>query len=122
MPVYLIMMYTDITLWIPIAMMGISFSLIPAVMWPSVAYIVEPKRLGTGYALMTLVQQIGFFALNWAIGYANDATGAGETNPGGYAAGMWVFSVLGFLGLFFAVWLRRSESGPGGHGLETIRT
>lgn len=122
MPVYLIMAYTEVSLWVPVIMMGISFSLIPAVMWPSVAYIVDQKRLGTGYALMTLVQQIGFFAFNWTIGYANDITGAGESNPGGYSLGMWIFSILGFLGLFFAILLRRSERGPGGHGLETIRT
>lgn len=121
MPVYLIMAYTHITLWVPVIMMGISFSMIPAVMWPSVAYIVQQKRLGTGYALMTLIQQIGFFAFNWAIGFANDFTGAGENNPGGYALGMWIFSILGFLGLFFSIMLRKAETGPHAHGLETIK-
>ena len=121
MPVYLIMAYTHITLWVPIIMMGISFSMIPAVMWPSVAYIVDQKRLGTGYALMTLIQQIGFFAFNWSIGLANDFTHAGENNPGGYALGMWIFSILGFLGLFFSLMLRKSEKGPHGHGLDTIK-
>ena len=120
MPVYLIMAYTDISLWIPVSMMGIAFSLIPAIMWPSVAYIVEQNRLGTAYALMTLIQQIGFFALNLMIGMANDSTGAGAANPGGYALGMWIFSILGFVGLAFAFLLRKSETGPGAHGLETI--
>lgn len=121
MPVYLLMAYSGLSLWVPIVMMGIAFSLIPAVMWPSVAYIVEERRLGSAYALMTLIQQIGFFAMNWLIGAVNDASGAGADNPAGYAAGMWVFSILGFLGLFFALMLRRSETGPGAHGLETIR-
>ncbi|MBI4428521.1 MAG: MFS transporter [Ignavibacteriales bacterium] len=120
MPVYLMMMYSGLTLWIPVSMMGIAFSLIPAVMWPSVAYIVEQNRLGTGYALMTLIQQIGFFALNLAIGMANDAGGASGTNPGGYAMGMWIFSSLGIIGFVFAILLRRSETGPSAHGLETI--
>jgi MFS family permease len=120
MPVFLIMTYADVTLWVPVTMMGIAFSLIPAVMWPSVAYIVEEKRLGTAYALMTLIQQIGFFALNLMIGTANDASGAGAQNPGGYALGMWIFSTLGFLGLLFSYLLRKSETRPGGHGLETI--
>ena len=40
-PVYLMMTYTDIPLLVPMAMMGIAFSLVPAVMWPSVAYIVD---------------------------------------------------------------------------------
>jgi hypothetical protein len=33
-----------------------------------------------------------------------------------------VFSVLGILGLVFSLLLRRTETGPGGHGLETITT
>jgi MFS family permease len=122
MPVYLLMLNTNITLWIPTVMMGIAFSLIPAVMWPSVAYIVEENRLGTAYALMTLIQQIGFFALNWLIGAANTAQAASATNPGGYALGMYIFSTLGILGLLFSLLLRRSETGPEGHGLETITT
>ena len=61
MPVYLMMAYSNISLYVPVALMGIAFSLIPAVMWPSVAYIVDESRLGTAYALMTLIQQIGFF-------------------------------------------------------------
>jgi MFS family permease len=101
-------------------MMGISFSLIPAVMWPSVAYVVDPRRLGTAYALMTLIQQIGFFILNLLIGRANDYSHAGLDNPGGYGLGMWIFSILGFVGLTFAILLRIRETGPRGHGLETI--
>jgi MFS family permease len=122
MPVYLLMGYTDISLYVPVCMMGIAFSLIPAVMWPSVAYIVEQNRLGTAYALMTLIQQIGFFILNLLIGKANDYSHAGLDNPGGYGLGMWIFSILGFVGLTFAILLRIRETGPKGHGLETITT
>lgn len=122
MPVYLMMAYTDVSLWVPVSMMGIAFSLIPAVMWPSVAYIVEESRLGTAYALMTLIQQIGFFVMNLLIGKANDFGQAGLQNPGGYALGMWLFSVLGFVGLAFAILLRKRETGPHSHGLETITT
>ena len=121
MPVYLMMAYGHIPLYVPVVLMGIAFSLIPAVMWPSIAYIVDESRLGTAYALMTLIQQIGFFALNLLIGKANDFSHAGPNNPGGYALGMWLFSILGFVGLTFAILLRKREAGPAGHGLETIR-
>jgi MFS family permease len=121
-PVYLMMAYVDITLWVPMAMMGVAFSLVPAVMWPSVAYIVQENKLGTAYGLMTAIQNIGLFGFNLAIGWANDYSGATEANPGGYALGMWIFSVLGFLGFFFSWLLRRSETGPNAHGLETITT
>ena len=117
-PVYLMMVYTDISPYVPIVMMGISFSLIPAVMWPSVAYIVDEKKLGTAYSVMTLIQQGGLFLFNWMIGSANDAAGASAANPEGYIPGMWIFSILGFLGLLFSIMLHKHESGPKGHGLE----
>jgi MFS family permease len=119
-PVYLMMVYTDIALWVPMAMMGIAFSLVPAVMWPSVAYLIEESRLGTAYGLMTMIQNIGLAGFNFMIGWANDYSGAGVENPGGYALGMWIFSILGLLGFFFAWLLRREETGPRAHGLETI--
>jgi MFS family permease len=122
MPVYLMMAYSSISLYLPVSLMGIAFSLIPAVMWPAVAYIVEQSRLGTAYALMTLIQQIGFFLLNLMIGRANDYSHAGLNNPGGYALGMWIFSVLGFVGMALSILLRIRETGPHRHGLETITT
>jgi MFS family permease len=121
LPVYLLMAYSGVTLYIPVIMMGIAFSLIPAVMWPSVAYIVEAKRLGAAYALMTLIQQVGMMIFPLIIGAANDYSGASAANPGGYDLGMWIFSILGILGLIFAYLLRKSETGPHGHGLELSR-
>ena len=119
-PVYLVMAYTTVDPKIPMAVMGIAFSLVPAVMWPAVAYLVEEAKLGTAYGLMTMIQNIGLFGFNVMIGWANDYAGASAANPGGYALGMWIFSVLGFLGFFFAWMLRREETGPNAHGLETI--
>jgi hypothetical protein len=91
-------------------------------MWPSVAYIVNEHRLGTAYALMGLVQQVGFALFNYAVGKANDFSNAGPDNFHGYALGMWIFSILGFLALFFALLLRARETGLDAHGLETITT
>jgi len=104
------------------AMMGIAFSLVPAVMWPSVAYLVDQPKLGTAYGLMTMVQNIGLTGFNLIIGWANDYSHAGSDNPQGYNLGMWIFSIIGFLGLTFAFLLRQRELGPHGHGLETITT
>jgi len=94
---------------IPMAMMGIAFSLVPAVMWPMVAIIVDNNRLGTAYGLMTMIQNIGLFSFNIIIGLANDFTGASADNPGGYNLGMWIFSILGFCGLLFAFRLGKYE-------------
>lgn len=121
-PVYLIMAYTNVNLYVPMAMMGIAFSLIPAIMWPSVAYIVDPAKLGTAYGLMTMIQNIGLFGFNLLIGWANDYAHASASNPHGYRLGMQIFSILGFLGMMFAFLLHQRETGPHGHGLETITT
>jgi MFS family permease len=146
-PVYLMMAYvrssTYVTVYLPssadghfafvahhlppillltMAMMGIAFSLIPAVMWPSVAYLVDQSKLGTAYGLMTMIQNIGLAGFNLMVGWANDYSHAGPDHPSGYNLGMWIFSILGFLGLTFAFLLRQRELGPHGHGLETITT
>jgi len=121
-PVYLMMAYTHVNLYVPMAMMGVAFSLIPAVMWPSVAYIVDQSKLGTAYGLMTMIQNIGLFGFNLLIGWTNKIGNASAENPGGYHLGMWIFSILGFLGVFFAFLLHERETGPHGHGLETITT
>jgi len=102
--------------------MGVAFSLIPAIMWPSVAYIVDPAKLGTAYGLMTMIQNIGLFGFNMLIGWANTFANASATNPQGYILGMQIFSLLGFVGMTFAFLLHRRETGPHGHGLETITT
>ncbi|MGH9494259.1 MAG: MFS transporter [Candidatus Sulfotelmatobacter sp.] len=121
-PVYLMMAYTQVSLYVPMAMMGVAFSLIPAVMWPSVAYIVDQSKLGTAYGVMTMVQNLGLTGLNILVGWANTYNGASQTNPVGYRPMMWLFSTLGFVGLAFAFLLRQRELGPRGHGLETITT
>jgi MFS family permease len=122
LPSFLFMGYTNISLFVPIAMLGVSFSLIPAVMWPSVAYIVDQRRLGSAYALMTLCQQLGVAAIPWLIGRANDAFGAGPANPHGYIPMIWILTVLTSAGVLCALLLWRVERGPRAHGLETITT
>ena len=119
-PVYLMMAYTQVSLYVPMMLMGVAFSLIPAVMWPSVAYIVDQSKLGTAYGLMTMIQNIGLFGFNLLVGWANDYSHAGAVQPVRLSPGMWIFSILGFLGLTFAFLLRQRELGPHGHGLETI--
>jgi MFS family permease len=122
LPVYLMMAYTTIPLIVPMIMMGVSFSVIPAIMWPSVSYVVSENRLGSAYGLMTMLQNIGLTSLNFTIGFANDMSEASQSNPQGYVPMMWIFTVLVFLAIFFAFMLRKVESGPGGHGLDTITT
>ena len=120
MPVYLLMTYTNVSLFLPLCMMGVAFSVIPAVMWPSVAYLVDPGKLGTAYAAMTLIEQMGFFVLNLLIGKANDYQHAGLGNMQGYRLGLLIFTGIGVAGVVFTTLLRIRETGPHGYGLETI--
>ncbi len=122
LPAFLLAGYSRISLFVPVAMLGVSFSLIPAVMWPSVAYIVPQHRLGSAYSLMTLCQQLGVAAVPWLIGRSNDMLGAGPANAAGYNGMIWILTGLASFGLLFAFLLWRTEHGPRAHGLETITT
>ena len=59
-------------------------------------------------------------AVPFVVGFLNDRYLAGPDNPGGYAGGMWFYTLLSSLGLLFAWKLWQAERGPGSHGLETI--
>jgi MFS family permease len=102
-------------------LIGIAFSLVPAVLWPAVPYLVSPNRLGTAYGLMTMVQNIGLMTFNLVVGGLNDAYGASAANPRGYMPMLWTFMLLSLCGLVFAGLLRQRELGPHGHALESVR-
>ena len=99
-----------LTLVLVVLLLGGVFSLIPAVMWPAVAYLVEPRRLGSAYALMTFCQQVGWAVVPPVVGWLNDRAGAGPEHPAGYAGGMWFYTALVAVGLVFAWKLWRYES------------
>lgn len=105
-------------LWVVTALVGVSFSLVPAILWPSVAHVVTAARLGTAYGLMTMLQNIGLTASNLAVGRLNDLGGASADNPAGYQGMLWYFGLLATVAMVFAVALRAREVGSNGHGLE----
>jgi MFS family permease len=119
--VFPILAYTDAPLWVTTVMIGIAFSLVPAIIWPAVPYLVEPQRLGTAYGLMTMVQAMGLTAINLLAGALNDYYKASDTNPAGYTPMLWLFLFLSLFGFVFAYLLRMRETGPQSHGLESIR-
>ena len=101
-----------LTLLVCIGLFGLVFSLIPAVLWPSVAQLVDEERLGSAYAMMTFCQQLGMAAVPLVIGALNDWAGASPENPAGYTPGMWFYTVLGACGLVFSWQLWWSGRGP----------
>jgi MFS family permease len=116
--VFLILGTTDWSLWISTALMGISFSVVPAVIWPSTAMLVEPRRLGTALGLINLLQNLLLAASNLAAGWLADRAHAGPAHPSGYDAMLWYFGLLSLVASVSVALLWRRESGPRGHGLE----
>jgi len=98
------------SLWLPTVLLGIAFSLVPAVLWPAVAKYVEPHQLGTAYGLMTMMQNLGLTIANVIAGYINDVSGASAANPAGYASMLWFFGLLSLAGFLFSVFLWRREA------------
>ncbi len=119
---FLILGTTHWSLWISTALMGISFSVVPAVIWPSTAMLVDPRRLGTAYGLINVLQNVGLAVCNLAAGWLNDQARAGPRNPAGYDAMLRFFGIIGFTAFISVALLWRRESGPRGHGLESLRT
>lgn len=70
--VHLMFAFTTITPYIPMFILGIGFSLVPAAMWPSVAKIVDEPKIGSAYGLMFSVQNIGLWAFPMLIGMVLD--------------------------------------------------
>lgn len=114
-------LFTDASLWASTLLLGVAFSLVPAILWPAVPYLVSATRLGTAYGLMTMLQNIGLTAINLLAGWLNDRAGAGAENPAGYAPMLWMFLVLSLFGFVFSAALWRRETGPEGHSLEKPR-
>lgn len=114
---FVTMATTDWSLWISTAMMGFSFSVVPAVIWPATAMLVAPRRLGTAFGLINALQSLGLAVCNLAAGWLNDIYRAGPLHPAGYLPMLWLFGLLATLGLVATVLLWARESGPYGHGL-----
>ena len=95
------------------ALLGVSFSFLPAVLWPTVVRYSEPEHLGTAYGLMTTLQNAGLFGANVIAGYLNDTSGASAANPGGYAPMLWFYGLLSlaaFLCTLLLLWLDRGAA------------
>ena len=112
---------THWSLWISTVLMGVSFSVVPAIIWPATTMLVEARRLGTALGLINMLQNLALAASNVFAGWLNDAAGAGPGNPAGYDAMLWFFGLLSLTALIAVLLLWRRESGPHGHGLEVGR-
>ena len=113
---------TNLPPWFSTVLMGVSFALVPAIIWPATTLIVAPKRLGTALGVITMLQAAGLWGSNRLAGWLADKAGAGPGNPAGYGTMLWFFGFISLLALTSAVLLWFRERGPGGHGLERAGT
>jgi MFS family permease len=67
--------------YITILVLGASFSLVPASLWPSVPKLVDSKVIGSAYALIFWIQNIGLWLFPLLIGKVLDQTNPGVTDP-----------------------------------------
>ncbi len=108
-----------------IIILGIGFSLVPSAMWPSVPKIIPEKQLGTAYALIFWVQNIGLMGVPALIGWVLNKyciTGThlidGAQVPSyNYTLPMIIFTCFGLIALVFAL-LLKAEDKKKGYGLE----
>ena len=105
--------------YIAIILLGISFSLVPAAMWPSVPKLIDNKLLGSAYALIFWIQNIGLYAFPMIIGSVLAACNPGVDDPTklDYTIPMCLFASLGVLALFLGIYLKVLDK-RGGYGLE----
>ena len=109
-----------------IILLGISFSLVPASLWPSIPKIMDKRFLGSAYSLIFWVQNFGLSGTPMLIGWALE-----KSNPGvaeqiaagvegasyNYTLPMMMFASLGVLALLFSLWLKGMDK-RNGYGLE----
>ena len=97
-----------IVAYLSIILLGISFSLVPASLWPSVPKLVDNKLLGSAYAVIFWIQNIGLYSFPMIIGATLRMSNPGIEDPlqYNYTIPMLIFASLGVLALLFGLWLK----------------
>ena len=91
-----------------ILVLGASFSLVPAALWPSVPKLVDAKVIGSAYALIFWIQNIGLWLFPLLIGKVLDKTNPGVTDPTqfNYTAPLVMLAMLGVAALVLGLVLK----------------
>jgi MFS family permease len=111
--------FTKTVAYAAIVILGVSFSLVPAALWPSVPKLVENRYLGSAYSVVFWIQNIGLMVFPMLIGWALAVSNKGVSNPleYNYTIPMLIFASLGVLAFFLGLWLKKEDKAKG-YGLE----
>ena len=97
-----------VTAYVTILILGSSFSLVPASLWPSVPKLVDAKVIGSAYALIFWIQNIGLWLFPLLIGKVLDKTNPNVTDPTkyDYTAPLVMLATLGVAALILGLVLK----------------
>ena len=97
-----------IVAYVTILVLGASFSLVPAALWPSVPKLVDEKIIGSAYALIFWIQNIGLWLFPLLIGKVLDRTNEGVTDPLAldYKWALIMLACLGIAALLIGLYLK----------------
>lgn len=103
--------------WFAVVVMvilGIAYSMVPAVFWPIIPKVIPHRRLGTGYSVIFWIQNIGLSYVPLLIGVVLDRwciTGmSGGAPTYNYTLPMCIFVLLALTSIFIAFCIRRDDS------------
>ena len=96
--------------------LGVAFGLVPSAMWPSVPKIIPMKLLGTAYALIFYIQNIGLALIPVWIGKVNQAN-TGADGVIDYTETMTIFAAFGVIAIVIS-FLLLLEDKRKGYGLQ----
>ena len=113
-----------IVAYVTILVLGASFSLVPASLWPSVPKLVDANVIGSAYALIFWIQNIGLWLFPLLIGKVLDSTNPqiveglanGTLTPEqaavsyNYTVPLVMLACLGALALIFGIVLKRLDA------------
>ncbi len=106
-----------IVAYVTILVLGASFSLVPASLWPSVPKLVDAKIIGSAYALIFWIQNIGLWLFPLLIGKVLTITNKGVTNATelNYTAPLVMLAGLGVAALVIGLILKVVDKKKGLH-------
>jgi MFS family permease len=115
-PCHLLIGFTYIPPIIPIFVVGIALSLVPAALWAAIPMMVPENRLGTAFGVVGYIQNVGLMLFPYIAGRISDAHTTQKVINGqnvavvDYSSTMLMFALLGAVGFIFSILLKRADT------------